>query len=674
MEFYEALRERGVAEENITRMIEDKVDHDVMAVIDDDTLSRYIPHLGDRVFARNWTNGECHEDRRRILIDRLRSKMKLPCSGPAPTATQTHSRKSFGVGNKNAEKNTRKIEVGWMNYHNGVLKQVRRPTGGGTREVIVRKDETMKNILEDGKRMFFPNGKSTKGQVDDFEFTLCVMGSEVPLEDTLSIASLYDLTRHKILRLYVCTKKKNSETNFNDTPRQDSSLVENTCITLQSSSSFPDCQISLHSPVMPVVPHEMAQLMSTSSPVMSTCAAVIPHSNEDDEVQFLGDSVVILCDDASDTLVYTPEVPPQLLFENLLTDSDVSPMCDDSSSSFYENPENVAERQTLTIRSAHCMSDLIKAFSDPNILDANVSFQRVLENGDIENGVGNGLNMDCLTEFWGKFYLSRTCGTTFKVPTLHHTYKEREWEAVARIVAFGWQKYKYLPIELAPPFLLEAFSIPTSTCSLMEAFFNYISPSEKDALTEALNDFHQADLDELLTILGSHSCTSLPTELNLAKLLDEIAHKELVQEPAFIIKCWKPILKSITERDSLTTEVMAKTLIDLKPKARNVTKCTNFPREMSHAERTTSLHLLRFIREMNDPEIGLFLRYCTGSDLFLGKMIQVTFVNMPDFARRPVAHTCSCALELASNYTTFSEFRSEFLAVLKSGIWVMDMA
>lgn len=280
-----------------------------------------------------------------------------------------------------------------------------------------------------------------------------------------------------------------------------------------------------------------------------------------------------------------------------------------------------------------------------------------------------------LTDFWGKFYLSRTSGTTFKVPTLHHAYKEREWEAVARIVAFGW-KYKYLPVQLAPPFLLEAFSIhpSTSTCSLMEAFFNYISSNEKDALTESLNDFHKADFDELLTILGSHSCTTLPTEQNLAKLLDEIAHKELVQEPAFIIKCWKPILKSITARDSLTAEVLGKILTDLKPKARYLTKCIHFPHDMSQSERTTSLHLLRFVREMDVQEIGLFLRFCTGSDLFLSKTIQVTFTNMSDFERRPVAHTCSCALELASTYASFAEFRTEFLTVLKSGIWLMDMA
>lgn len=314
---------------------------------------------------------------------------------------------------------------------------------------------------------------------------------------------------------------------------------------------------------------------------------------------------------------------------------------------------------------------MIEAFSNENILVANIGFRRVLENGELENGVGSGLAMDCITDFWSKFYASRTSGTTYKIPTLHHAFQERQWKAVARIVAFGWQRFKYLPIQLAPPFLSEALSMSSQNCSLMETFFNYVSPTEKDALTEALTDFKGADMEELLTILSSHSCTTLPTEQNLQRLLAEIAHKELVQQPALTIKCWNPVLETIGY--SLSGGVLDKILADLQPKARSITKYIQFPNSMSPAERTTSLHLLRFVREIEQREIGQFLGFCTGSDLFLSNTIKVTFTNMSEYSRRPVAHTCTCVLELACNYSTYSEFRSEFLSVLQSGIWVMDM-
>ncbi|XP_029967711.1 uncharacterized protein LOC115403064 [Salarias fasciatus] len=319
------------------------------------------------------------------------------------------------------------------------------------------------------------------------------------------------------------------------------------------------------------------------------------------------------------------------------------------------------------------MSHMIQVFSDENILDDNLEFRRVLQNGELETGIGSGLLMDCLTDFWNNFYASTTSGTTYKIPNLHHASQEEEWKAVARIVAFGWRRFKYLPIQLAPAFLYEALSVPSSTCSLMETFFNYISPTEKDALSEALNDFRSADMEELLTILSSHNCTIAPMEQNLLRLFEEIAHKELVQEPSFILKCWKPVLKSIGE--SLSDGVLDKILADLQPKARNVTKHIQFPKTMSPAESTTSHHLLRFVRELDQRELGLFLWFFTGCDLFLCKTLKVSFTDnmMTEISRRPVAHTRTCVLELATNYSTFSDFRSEFLSVLQSGIWVMDM-
>lgn len=96
---------------------------------------------------------------------------------------------------------------------------------------------------------------------------------------------------------------------------------------------------------------------------------------------------------------------------------------------------------------------------------------------------------------------------------------------------------------------------------------------------------------------------------------------------------------------------------------------------MSMEEKTTSNHLLRFVRERDEKELALFLRYCTESDLFLSMTIKVTLTaEQPQFARAPLARTCSCSLELASNYKDDAEFKTKFIFVLKSGVWVIDLA
>lgn len=352
----------------------------------------------------------------------------------------------------------------------------------------------------------------------------------------------------------------------------------------------------------------------------------------------------------------------------LIVDSDQA----STSTSDFFCPENIVEKQIIVIRQVHCGMDMVEAFTDKNILGSNISFRRVLDHGELEAGVGSGIIRDCLSDFWTTFYATKTCGTTYKIPSLHHTYQEREWAAVAHNLALGWQRFQYFPVQLAPPFLTEALSLCCSDSNLLEAFFNYISPTETDVLTEALDNFKGANIEELFSILRSYNCTVLPTEENLTKLVEEIAHKEIVQAPAFIIKCWKPILRSIGE--SMSAKGLNKILDDLKPRARNVTKCIQFPGSMSHVETITSNHLLRFVRERDEKELGLFLRYCTGSDLFLSKTIKVTFTDMSEFTRRPLAHTCTCSLELACNYSNYAKFRSEYCSVLRSGVWLMDLS
>ncbi|CAK6980758.1 uncharacterized protein si:ch73-30l9.1 [Scomber scombrus] len=193
---------------------------------------------------------------------------------------------------------------------------------------------------------------------------------------------------------------------------------------------------------------------------------------------------------------------------------------------FFADPDHIVEKQIIVNRKAHCLVDMIEAFTDNCILDANISIRPVLERGEDEAGVGSGVTRDCLTDFWDMFYATKTCGTNYKIPFLHHKFQDKEWTAVACILAFGWQKFQFFPVKLAPPFLTEALSLSCSD-NLLEAFFNYISTTEKDVLTEALSNFKGADMDELLSILSSHNCCVLPTEENLPRLVEEIAHKVL---------------------------------------------------------------------------------------------------------------------------------------------------
>lgn len=68
------------------------------------------------------------------------------------------------LGNKNAEKQSRKINLGWM--HGG--KQVKLKKGGGTKKINIKKNATKDELIKEGIRLFFPDGESPKGPITDF--------------------------------------------------------------------------------------------------------------------------------------------------------------------------------------------------------------------------------------------------------------------------------------------------------------------------------------------------------------------------------------------------------------------------------------------------------------------------------------------------------------------------
>ena len=84
-------------------------------------------------------------------------------------------------------------------------------------------------------------------------------------------------------------------------------------------------------------------------------------------------------------------------------------------------------------------------------------------------------------------------------------------------------------------------------------------------------------------------------------------------------------------------------------------------------------YLEQYIGNMNADEVHIFWRFVTGSSV-LTSSITIVFNNLSGLARRPIAHTCSCMLELSSSYTTYGEFTREFQSILHDNeySWFMD--
>lgn len=197
-----------------------------------------------------------------------------------------------------------------------------------------------------------------------------------------------------------------------------------------------------------------------------------------------------------------------------------------------------------------------------------------------------------------------------------------------------------------------------------------MSASEKEVLEIALQDFDKADQDDLHDVVGSYGSRQLPRKETLHALLCNLGHRELIQAPNFVIKMWRPILKSVGL--SLSPDALKQKVCELHPTCREVCKRLVVPKVLSDEERSVSKYLTKYIKELNSQELADFLRFCTGLNVLLGN-INVSFIKMGDFERRPIGRTCGNILQLPSNYSDYADFRSDFNQILHKPIWAMEI-
>ena len=97
------------------------------------------------------------------------------------------------------------------------------------------------------------------------------------------------------------------------------------------------------------------------------------------------------------------------------------------------------------------------------------------------------------------------------------------------------------------------------------------------------------------------------------------------------------------------------------------------PLTMNRAQQRTFVFLISYIGNLNMKLIRLFLRFVTCSAVRIGKHIAVKFNSLFGLEHLPIAHTCTCSLELPITYSTLNEFTNEFDNMLSNdNVWIMD--
>ncbi|KAH3719820.1 uncharacterized protein LOC127855308 [Dreissena polymorpha] len=182
----------------------------------DEELSSYLPHQGDRIRLRVHVRKEEETPRTKknklltVLQEKLEAARKKKTTSKEEHNLEDMRNPHRPFGNRNAAKQNRMIEIGWIHKSNQRSTQIRKNKGGGTRKTEIPRHATKVEIIQQAIGLFFPNGLSSKGPLTNFNFDLWDFADR-EIDANVTVADMYERTKLPILRFYLATSQKTND-------------------------------------------------------------------------------------------------------------------------------------------------------------------------------------------------------------------------------------------------------------------------------------------------------------------------------------------------------------------------------------------------------------------------------------------------------------------------------
>lgn len=644
-----------------------QIDEEVIKQMPEEDLRQYIPLYGDRMAAKQFCNNREKPNRKMELLKKLQNKIKRK-SEASNGAFSGNEEDESGKRKKSGNwRSTRQVEIGWMCSLDGEkYKQIRSQTGGGTRKVCALKTMKKSDLIQKGIEIFFPGNISKMGKLE--EFSLDLMDFKLStIEDNVTVEDMFRATKfsNSKVRVYLATKEKiqtvTRTASDEETQINTESYTENPLNNSSLSFSLPSVvQVSVESNER----QEQLEIPEINHPSMFLNDAdpnvVVEYEN--DFTRFYSNYIPIY------ELEHTSSIPQN---QNDITEIHRTNNADSTTTAPEPALSPIAperlEYNLITLRRGSLFEDLLQKFMtlDKDGLPIQIKMKGYNGVEELGEDIG-GVFRDSLSAFWSCFMDRCTVGANVKIPYIRHDFNAEKWEAIALILYRGYKETNYFPIEIAKVFM-EMVIFDRRLSDLIESFLSYVSSDDKVLLEKAMSNFDNVDQEALLDILSDLGCKTHATERNISTLLEELAHKELIQRGMFVINAWQKVLRNFISEEEFsdiyrTKQINSKNLLSLLS-----------PSDLD-AEKTTIFNYLRkFIRESSVLTLKQLLRFCTGADVIIGRRIQVNFNQRYGLDMVPTSHTCSCILELPVNYHDYPEFRSDFNSVLNSTDWSIDL-
>ena len=328
----------------------------------------------------------------------------------------------------------------------------------------------------------------------------------------------------------------------------------------------------------------------------------------------------------------------------------------------------------LHILRRECLyEDMLKIFSSEEAVTEypfRVRFQG-------ERGVDTGgLSREAFSTFWELAYNKHFDGSSSLVPVVSACLDSATLQVLGRILSFGYVACGFLPVRIAFPTLAAMLLHPLPDFPhdvLVEAFRDTLTPVDAATLKEALacrekDNFPPRLFNRLVNVFSSFECLEVPKPGNILKLCERSARYVCLTKPFAVLT---EIGKGVPSQHhqfwkAKGVEGLKRLILALSVSPSKVLESIEEPLFVSPIEQRVFGYLTQYIGHMKVGEVQKFLRFCTGSSVCIVKRILITFNSSMGLSRCPIAHTCSCTLELPRTYSTFLEFSNEFNCVLQA--------
>lgn len=326
--------------------------------------------------------------------------------------------------------------------------------------------------------------------------------------------------------------------------------------------------------------------------------------------------------------------------------------------------------QQVTVSRPNIVEDMMSAYADPDIVQRFITIRFTEECGvDFD-----GIKREAYSLFWENAIPRFFEGTCTFVPRISPGIEENVYTVLGRILWHGFVLSGVFPISINKVFLALVLAGKDSISDedFLEGFLEYVSSYERLKLSHIMQEkeLSQESTNFFVDFMSEFAVSKLPTPENKKNVLISVGKTELFSKPRMAMDSLKEgFLYGISDGTVFTKQTVFNIYKELSVTTDKVLSLITIEdlSTMTKAKEAVFTYLKRYVRNLTEKELPLFLRFITGSATYSGEQIKVIFHSYTGNLPHVLLHTCSSIIDLPnSGYDNFNDFRMQFDEVIKN--------